>query len=308
MRCLGIVVAGGIALYCAAAFSSDGVESQGRAILDKHQKAVVTVQLVIKVKLSMMGMGGEENESKEEATGFVIDPSGLVVLSLSETDPGSLSENVMSGMPGEMADRFKIESNVSDVKVLLDDGTEIPGQIVLRDKDLDLAFVRPLQPLAQPLPSIDLSQSSEVQALDQLVALNRLGKVAGRVCSVNLERVQAVVRRPRTFYVPGMDPTHSGLGSPAFTMEGKIVGIIALRAIRGEGGKGMMGLIGGGMQENMMAIVVPASDIQEVAKQAPMEAPKEPPKEAPTEAPKEAPAGESVEIPAQPAQPAPATP
>jgi hypothetical protein len=291
---------GGIALYCATAFSAEGVESQGRAILEKHQKAVVTVQLVIKQKFSMMGMGSEENESKEEVTGFVIDPSGLVVLSLSATDPGSLYENMMSAMAGDASDKFKMESNVSDVKILLDDGAEIPGQIVLRDRDLDLAFVRPLQPPAQPLPWIDVSQSGEVQVLDQVVALNRLGKVAGRVCSVNLERIQAVVRRPRTFYVPGNDPTHSGLGSPVFTMEGNVVGIITLRAIKGETGRGMMGLMGG-MQENMMPIVVPTADIQEVAKQAPMEAPKEPP----AEAPKEAPAGASVEI---PAQPAPATP
>jgi S1-C subfamily serine protease len=256
------VMAGG--LLIAAAHAGD-IENQGRAVLEKNQKGVVTVQLVIKQKFSASGMGSEENELKEEATGFVIDPSGLTVLSLFETDPASLYENMMGGEG--MAEQFKMETTLGDVKLLLEDGKEIPARVVLRDKDLDLAFVRPVEKPAEPLAALDLTQAAEPLVLDQLIALTRLGKVAGRVCSANLERIHAIVRKPRTFYVPGNDPTHSGLGSPVFTLDGKLVGMIGLRTIREER-KGPMGFLGG-MGEGMMAVVVPAADVLEAAKQAP---------------------------------------
>ena len=283
-----------IAVCLAGAARAGDVENQGRAVLDKYQKTVVTVQLVTKQKISATGMGSQDNESKEEATGLVIDPSGLVVLSLSATDPTSM----MSAMAGEMAEKFKIESNVSDVKILLDDGTEVPAQIVLRDKDLDLAYARPIDKPAQPMTAVDLSQAAEPQVLDPLVSLNRLGKVAGRAYAAGLERVQAIIRKPRKMFVPGNDPTHSNLGSPMFTLDGKIVGIVVMRTMAGEG-RSMMSLMGG-LSESVLPTIVPAADILEGAKQAPMQAAKEPAPEAPkTEAAAETPpAAPKTEAPA----------
>ncbi len=259
------VLAVALAAFAVAAVAGE-VEEKGRAVLDKNQKAVVTVQMVIKQKFSAGGMGSQENESKEEATGFVIDPSGLTVLALSSTDPSGLLDNMMSSM-GDVGDKFKMESNLGDVKLLLDDGTELPAQVVLRDKDMDLAFVRPAAKPAQPMAFVDLSKPGEAQVLDPMIALNRLGKVANRACSASIEHVQAVVRKPRTFYIPGNDPTHSGLGSPVFTLEGNLVGVIVLRSIKGER-QGAMAMMGG-MGSNMLAIVIPVPDIKEAAEQAP---------------------------------------
>jgi len=300
MRTLVVFLVFGLA--CSAVAFAQSIEEQGRAILEKHQKAVVAVQLVVKSKYSMMGMGSEEQESKQEATGFVIDPTGLIVLPLSSTDPGGMLESMMSAMGGE-GNQPKIETTIGDVKVLLDDGKEIPAQVVLRDKDLDLAFVRTSEKPADPLPCIDLGQSGEAQVLDQVVALNRLGKVANRSSSVSLERIEAIVRKPRTFYLPGNDPTHSGLGSPVFTLDGKALGILVMRTIKGESGGGLMDMMG--MAKGMLVIVLPAADILEAAKQAPAEVPKEAPVPAPApEAPKEqTPEQGAVVIPNQPAAP-----
>src|SRR6266487_3234069 len=73
--------------------AADEIAVKGRQIFQKYQHATVTVQLVMKSKMSMPGFGGRSNESKQDATGTTIDPSGLTVLSLSATDPGS----IMSG-------------------------------------------------------------------------------------------------------------------------------------------------------------------------------------------------------------------
>src|SRR5947209_9104014 len=66
---------------------ADDLADKGRAIFKQHQHAVVTVQLVLKSKFSVGGRGGESNESRQDVTGTVVDPSGLTALPLSATAP-----------------------------------------------------------------------------------------------------------------------------------------------------------------------------------------------------------------------------
>src|SRR5881296_2706666 len=141
----GFVVALVLALTLPAR-ADDEIAVKGREIFEKYQHATVTVQLVLKSKMSMTGFGGRSNESKQEATGTTIDPSGLTVLSLSATDPGSLLSSMMTGEGEGGTDlKFKMENELTDVKILTHDGAELPAEVVLRDKDLDLAFLRPKQ-------------------------------------------------------------------------------------------------------------------------------------------------------------------
>jgi hypothetical protein len=258
-----------VVLICFAnGVMADDIAEKGRAILTKNQHAVVTVELVLKSKISIPGAGGQSSESRSDVTGTVIDPSGLTVLSLSATDPGQLIQNIMSGMSEEDM-KFKMETELSDLKILLDDGTEITAEVVLRDKDLDLAFIRPKSKLATPSSAVDLSQSGKAEVLDQVIAVNRLGNPAGRAYSASVERISAIVQRPRLFYVPDSAMTNTKLGSPAFTLEGKPLGIFVMRSLKGKsGGGGLMGMFGG-QQENATSIIVTADSVAKVAKQAP---------------------------------------
>ena len=258
------------------------VEAKGREIASKFAKSIVTVQMVVKMKSSGPGMGSEEQESRSEADGVIVDPSGLTVLALSATDPMGSMEDMMP----ETSGGFKMQTNLSDIKILLSDSTEIPAQMIMRDKDLDLAFIRPTEKPAQPLEYIDLTQSAEVQELDQLVAIGRLGQVAGRTYSLSLERIKAVVKRPRLFYVPESAPA---LGCSLFTLDGKVVGILVLRTFRSDssGFGGMMG----GMEDNILPVIVPASDINVVAKEALVAKPEEPSPEPPATSPEATPEG-----------------
>jgi S1-C subfamily serine protease len=239
--------------------------TEGRAVFEQHQKSVVTVQLVLRSKFSIPGMPSEAQESNEEATGTVIDPSGLTVLALSSTDPAGLFQSMMSGMGGLDEMDFTMESELGDVRILSHDGVEIPAEVVLRDRDLDLVFVRPKSKPAQPLQAVNLADNAPVQILDEVIAINRLGQVAGRAYAASIERIQAVVTRPRRFYVPGGDITSTGLGSPAFTRDGKLVGIFVMRAIRASGGGGMFAFQPG----NITPILIPADEIRKVAGQVP---------------------------------------
>ena len=175
-RRIAAVLVIALAVASSAVFA-DEAGVAGRGLLDKHKNAVVTIKLVIKQQMAMMGNSNDE-ELKTEVTGTVIDASGLTVVALSSTDPTSMMMDMMGSMGGSL-DGFKMESRVTDAKILTDDNKEIPAKVVLRDKDLDLAFIRPLEPAETPFQFIDLGDSAAPEILDELIAINRLGKVAG---------------------------------------------------------------------------------------------------------------------------------
>ncbi len=248
-----------LVVVCAPAVLAEDIGAQGRAVFEQYRDTVVTIELVVKQKFSMMGQPSEEDESKEEITGTVIGPDGLIVTALSSTDPSSMYRNMM---PAGMGSDFKFEVEVSDVKILTADGGEVPATVILRDNDLDLAYIRPREALAEPMAHVSLEENGRAEILDRVVTLNRLGKVANRVHTASFEWIEAVVEKPRRFYVPGNDPTNTASGSPAFTMDGKFIGIFVMRTIMSSTGR-----------DNIMPILLPASDIAEGAAQAPPMAP-----------------------------------
>ena len=249
------------------AFAEDAADA-GRRVLSKNQDAVVTVKLVVAYSVSYGGRD-QQSESKTEAVGTVIDPSGLTVISLTAIDPSAMMK---SRMRNQQAD-LKIESEVKDVKIVLADGTELAAEVALRDKDLDVVFLRPTDKPAKPFAAIDLNKAAKPQVLDQVICLNRLGKVANRVASVSIERVDALVERPRPFYVLGVGGS-SGVGSPVFALSGASLGIMLIRNAPTDGEANVASLFSGtGGSLGILPVIVPAADLVEDAKQA-MEAKK----------------------------------
>jgi S1-C subfamily serine protease len=246
-----------LALTCGA----DELADKGRAIFKSNHFAVVTVQLVVKSKMSMGGRSGEANEARQDVAGTVVDSSGLTVLSLSATDPSQLFQTDS----GDEGSRFKLETELSDIKMLLEDGTEVQAEVVLRDRDLDLAFIRPKSKPSTPLPFVDLMKSGKAEILDQVISLNRLGRVSGRSYSASVERISAIAQRPRLFYIPDSSMTTTALGAPAFTLEGKVLGIFVMRFSKVRSGGGMANI----QADNFTTIIVPAEDVLKGVKQVP---------------------------------------
>ena len=224
---------------------ADEIADRGRDIFKKNQHAVVTVPVVLKVS-----SGSSSREFKQDIIGTVVDPSGLTVLALSSCDP--------TEMRRLLSPDYKVESEISDVRILLDDGTELPADIVLRDKDLDLAFIRPKTKPASPMAAVDLSKSAQAQVLDQVITLNRLNKAASRAYAASVERITGIVQRPRTYYIPDSMMTATAQGSPAFLLDGRILGVFVMRAVGSTGGA-----------PDVTSIILPAEDILKAAKQAP---------------------------------------
>jgi len=257
MRCYSPLILGALVLGLAgAAVSCQASElaEKGREIFNQNQHAVVTVQVVLK-----LSSGGRSRENRQEITGTVVDPSGLTVLALSAADPNEMYQR----MVGDQGSQDKLETEVTDLKILLADGTEVPAEIVLRDKDLDLAFIRPKSKPASPMAAVDLSKSTPAQLLDEVITLNRLNSAAGRAYAASVERISAVIQKPRTFYIPDSSMTMTTLGSPAFALDGKVVGLFVMRAVSSKSGGNLA------IRDNMTSIILPAEDVLKGAKQAP---------------------------------------
>lgn len=252
-----------VALLSTASVNADDLASKGRAILDSQQTSVITIELVVNQKFSFPGMPSDDMEMKIEATGTVVNADGLTVVSLTETDPASLIEAMMGGM-GQM-DGFKVESEIKSLKMILADDAEMDAEIVLRDKDLDMAFVRPTEKPEAAMDHVDLSTGAEVQHLDQVINITRLGRVARRAHALNTQRVSAIVAKPRKFYIIGnVSAQQAGVGSPAYTLDGELIGVYFLRTIKASSGNPFAGA-----EDNMVVILLPALDILEAAEQAP---------------------------------------
>lgn len=196
------------------------VEAEARKVVDTYKDAVVTVQVVVNIKESFEGKT-DSQEHRHSTTATVIDPSGLAVTSLTEISPDSYMDEA------DRTSGYSFSVETKDVRIKTADGTEIPADVVLRDKDLDLAFIRPKTKPQAPLPAIDLKNASTPQVLDQVVVLTRLGQAANRAPAARLDRIEAVLTKPRTLYV--LNNLHEELGIPAFTLDGKCVGILVLR-------------------------------------------------------------------------------
>ncbi len=251
--CLAAMLA--VALAGAAGAAGDETAALGRKVLAKWGPAVVSIRLTVKMRMSSEGRQVDEEESTQEIRGTVIDPSGLAVCSLAEADPS----HIFAAMGQSQGYQWDVD--ITGVKMRLPDGKEIPAKVVLRDQDLDLAFIRPEKKPEQPLTAVDLKDAAEAQVLEEIVLVGRLGEAANRVSYVSLDRVSAIMQKPRKWYVPGIAGHGFEKGCPVFTPTGKIIGILLNRLVPSQGG-------GMGNGPNWVAVILPAADVAEVAQQA----------------------------------------
>ncbi|MDH7603145.1 MAG: hypothetical protein QHI38_13480 [Armatimonadota bacterium] len=127
--------------------------------------------------------------------------------------------------------------------------------------------MRPKKPVDKPLSYVDLSQESTPQVLDELVILWRLGQVANRALAADMARVQAVVTRPRLSYVVDVP----AFGSPAFALDGKVVGITVLRQSQAASRDEMYSF-----SDSWLTMILPCSTVAKAAQQAKQAKPEKP--------------------------------
>jgi S1-C subfamily serine protease len=247
MFATALLAAGSLSLPVHAA--SDADAAAGRALVKRYADAIVGVELVVTLKVKFGNQERPPQEQKIEVNGTVISSSGLTVTSLAEVDPQAAFEAIRAGGgrgPELMGAEFK------EVKLRLADGKEVPARFVLKDADLDLAFMAPDVPAdgtKVEFPSVvKLEDAAEGAVLGSYFYISRASKALQRVPLVRSTEIVGVVEKPRKFFLM----TDVTLGTPQFDAKGKVLGITLQN-------------FASGRRSN---VVLPAADIAEMAKQA----------------------------------------
>lgn len=203
-----------------------------RKTLQTYEKGVITLSAVLKFEVRGVGVSVPSQERKTECVATIIDPGGLAVTALTNLNP---QVKIRRGSRGAMRN-LELDSQVQEVKYRLADGTEVPARVVLKDEDLDLAFLAPLEPLdeqtQEKIVAIPLDDAvSSAEALDPTVLIARANDDLSYVSTIRLGRIVATISQPRTCYLNSLGM----LGAPVFDREGKLLGIVC-RCVKSEGG------------------------------------------------------------------------
>jgi S1-C subfamily serine protease len=252
------------ALLNVASLSAADLAQKARELLAKNQDSFITVSALSKMDMGASGLpiriGGMGEAQETSCGGLVIDASGLTVASYSGLNPmEKIAGAIKIKMNEDDESTIKTKTQLSRIQMRLADGTEVPARLVLKDKELDLAF---LVPEAQPgvkVPKFSpasLAPAPVVKELDEVVAISRHGKTLGYQPIVDTGRVTSVIAKPRTMYDVS---TPARPGSPVFLPDGTLLG---LAITFGSEGTGLMSI--GAME----ALVLPTSEIVKLAEQA----------------------------------------
>jgi hypothetical protein len=241
----------------AAATRPADLRAVSREVLARHAEAVATVRMVVKRRMVYQGRERGSAEAPMEVAGTILNAAGLTVVAESMTNP--------SGPMGDPSGDTRVDVETSDVKLVLRDGREIPARFVLRDADLDLAFLMP-QEKGLHLPHIALQKTPLPAPLDDLIFLFSYGRSLSREVAVATAPVRAVVKRPRTFLASDMMTSLQALGCPVFDATGRPLGIVVMRRspVPPSGGGGLRDFL-----DMLNPVILTAADVAEVAEQVP---------------------------------------
>ncbi|MFO0838932.1 MAG: serine protease [Phycisphaerae bacterium] len=240
-------------LLCSSALALDIGGDRLAALVGEKSPALVTIKYVLKMSMGPMG----ESESETEIMGVMIEPTGLVLTSNTQiSGMSSVMRRFMRG--GDMT------STPKDLKVLAGDDTEgVEAELVARDSELDLAWVRVRKSPEKPYAAIDLSKSAKVKLGDEMVYLRRLSKYFDRAAIASTARVGGTTTKPRELLVPTAQL--GTFGVPAFTESGALVGISVLQMPDDDDANPMSSMM---RAQDGMGLILPAEEVAKATKRA----------------------------------------
>lgn len=237
-------------------------------VLAERAPAVVTVQLVVQVKMGgqMGSMVGEKQEFQTEASCVAIDPKGIVLCS------NTLLGGYMSILQRAMGGKVEMSATPTQIKVFVgDDPKPLDAKLLVRDSDLDLAWLEVKVPEGRTFAYVDLARSATPKVGDAFLGVRRLDKYFDRTPTIYEGKIGGTIKKPRTLYVP-TEAVESALGLPALTPAGEVLGILVLQYpdAESEGDGGLFGRLGASarMQDLVRGFILPAADVVKATKRA----------------------------------------
>jgi hypothetical protein len=224
------------------------IKSAAKDTLKKYEKAIIPVKIVLKFKAA-----GKDSERKLESRGTVIDPSGLTFVAGQEVDPTKSMKAVL----GSKWESMKMDVEVSETSLLLEDGTEIEADVVLKDTELDFAFIRPRN-TTRTFDYIPLkSRGTPPQLLEDIFVFSRLGISDRRNPYLNLGIIRSTISGPRNYYLCSENVTGGSMGCIVFDSNGAPIGVVVTKQSENTSG-------------SMMPVYImrPLEDLLDVVEQA----------------------------------------
>jgi S1-C subfamily serine protease len=261
-RCLHLILAGALLAIAVPSHTFAAARKPDfPKLIDQHADTIVTITFVMKLQMGMM----PAQETESEIPGVVVDSKGLVLCSNSNLlgPLAMLSRFMPPGMAGS--------AEPTKIKVIIGaDDEEYDAKVVVRDKDLDLAWIQIENTEGKSFKAVDLPKEKSLSLGDDLVCVKRMGKFFNRVPIVRTGLVCGVTESPRTLYVTSTDIATS-IGLPVFTSDGKLAGMVVMQAPDADESAGPanpLSMIGsmGSLMEMFTGVIMPVKQVARATK------------------------------------------
>lgn len=242
-------------------------------LLDRNAAALVTVQLVLQVKISgpIGQLMGDTQDLESEAVCTLINPKGLILCSNTQLNSYI---GVMQRVIGSMGAQSDFTATPTQIKILVADETKPwAARLLVRDTDLDLAWLQIENAGDRSFSYIDFSQSVEPRIGDPIFAIRRLDKFFDRVPALLESRVSSVTQKPRALLIP-TGSFDTSLGIPVMSASGQAVGLLVLQLPDERRASERSGLSletmnwSSRMQDVSHGVILPAKDVMKATRRA----------------------------------------
>ncbi len=192
--------------------------SQLARLLAAKAPTVVAVRLVLKTEMKFGG-NAQDQESRLEMEGTVVDPGGLVMIANT-----ALSPSRMFALMGQAMEGAEITSTPTDIKVVLGaEEKEYGAFLAATDSKVDLAFVQ-IEGLGdRRLPAVEFGDAVRPAVGDSLAVVSRLAKGFDAAPYLELAQVVGEIAKPRQAWV--IDGA-AIFGLPAYELDGRLAGVL----------------------------------------------------------------------------------
>lgn len=245
------------ASFLHAAEPAPKIEETARQLFKAHADSVLTVRATVALTMSAGDSPSQSRDQTVEEFGTVVTADGLVVVAASSIDPATAADGRTVNMRGNQV-KLSVTSEVKEARFIMPDGSEIPAVVVYKDRDLNLAYLRPEAGAEEAKDAkfvpINLTAVQKLGILDEVVVLSRLDKAMGRTASVECDAVRAVLEKPRAYYSIHLSTT----GLPVFGNTGHFAGLLTTR----------FGSAGDNGGISMSPVVLPAAEVVKSIEQA----------------------------------------